>query len=687
MKEKTLRYLFLIIAGILLIIMLPASRTAGISCDEIIHYNQSEAVYNYYATAGRDKTALKDSDLNLKYYGQSYDNFVTIVTKWLSIKDIYAFRNIMSAVAGWLAILVTALFSVWLRDYFTGIIVLLLFAISPTFIGHSLNNLKDIPFALAYIASTFYSFKLISKSGRIVIKDVLFLALSIAFCISIRAGGLILICYLFLFLIAWYLVKYLESGRINTREAVRKLSWISAICLVALLLSTILWPYALQDPLRNIWKSYKVMAHYPATFRQVFEGKMEWSDFMPWYYLPKSMGITIPSLVLAGLILFSILLQRLRLHKNYLLYGFLAFTVIFPVLFVIIEGANLYSSWRQFLFLYPGIIIMSALGIVTLTDNLKVRILRIFVGCVFIVMAIHPVRFMIKNHPYEYIYYNELTGGLDGAYKKYETDYYYTSQTEASRWLKQYLSEKNLSGRIKVAATYSVSWDFRDTPGVETSWIRFEERSMQDWDYAIIVNRYIPLPVLRKNLWPPDNAIHVVYADSVPVCAVLERKNKDDFLGYMSLNEGHYSEAADHFRMALRLNTNDEMIFYNFAGALIKMGQQDEALSALKEGLKINPESDLILMYLGNIAKDQGRTQEAIAYYENVLRVNRKYFEAYVELSKLVSGSEIGKARNLLITCLKINPGYKDAIIALGDTYSRTDPDIANKYYEQAKKY
>jgi hypothetical protein len=69
----------LITAGLLLAIMLPASRTAGISCDEIIHYGQSEAVYNYFATRGNDKTAIKDSDLNLKYYGQSYDNFVTIV--------------------------------------------------------------------------------------------------------------------------------------------------------------------------------------------------------------------------------------------------------------------------------------------------------------------------------------------------------------------------------------------------------------------------------------------------------------------------------------------------------------------------------------------------------------------------------------------------------------------------------
>ena len=61
-------------------------------------------------------------------------------------------------------------------------------------------------------------------------------------------------------------------------------------------LSILLWPYALQSPVRNVLESYQVMAHFPGTFRQIFEGKVEWSDFMPWYYLPKSMVITIPLL-------------------------------------------------------------------------------------------------------------------------------------------------------------------------------------------------------------------------------------------------------------------------------------------------------------------------------------------------------------------------------------------------------
>jgi hypothetical protein len=46
--------------------------------------------------------------------------------------------------------------------------------------------------------------------------------------------------------------------------------------------------------------------------------------------------------------------------------------------------------------------------------------------------------------------------------------------------------------------------------------------------------------------------------------------------------------------------------------------------------------------------------------------------------------SDIMRARNLLRTCLTINPWYKPAIIALADTYRNTNPDIAKKYDDLA---
>jgi tetratricopeptide (TPR) repeat protein len=452
-----------------------------------------------------------------------------------------------------------------------------------------------------------------------------------------------------------------------------------------MLLSVVLWPYGLQNPVTGILKSYRVMAHFPDTFRQIFEGKLEWSDHMPWYYLIKSMGITIPVIVLTGLILFVILNKNIFRKSKRLVFVFLIFSVVFPIGFVILEKSNLYSSWRQFLFVYPGIVLLASVGISALSDSIKNRYILMLAGLIAVFLSIHPLKFMITNHPYEYIYYNQLVGGLKGAYGNYETDYYYVSQTEASEWLIDYLKIKGDTSGVKVKATYSVKWLFRNYPGIETSYFRYEERSMSDWDYAIVANRYIPPYQLKKNIWPPDNAIHVIYADNVPVGAVLQRKTKSDYLGYKALMEGKIKEAIPLYEEVLKTNDKDEMIFYNFAGALYRDGQFERADSALKIGLVLNPASDLILMYMGNIAKEENKHEKAIEYYEKIISSNRKYFEAYVELSGLLVGTDIIRARQLLRTCLTLNPKYKPAVTALADTYRKSDPEIAKKYDEWAR--
>jgi tetratricopeptide (TPR) repeat protein len=685
MRQKGLKYIFFIVSSFILVILMLTSREAGISCDEVLHYNHSVSVYDYFASHGADRSALNTPVTHLKYYGQAYDNIVTILIKWFGIDDVYGFRHLMSSLAGWLTMLVTALFAVWLADWRAGIIVLLLYAVSPTFIGHSQNNLKDIPFALGYITATFFILKFLFSGKGKKLSDIIFLTLGIACALSIRAGGIILICYLLFFWGLYYGLSYLRDKHIDIREIATGFGWMTGIIVAAWLLSILLWPFALQGPVKNVIESYRIMAHFPDTFRQIFEGKEEWSDFMPWYYLPKSMAITIPIIVLSGLVLFCFYLKKMHRDGKTLHYFLIIFTILFPMSFVIYERSNLYSSWRQFLFLYPALVLLSGIGYHYFLKTAENRIYRWAIIGVMVLLSFPPLRFMIANHPYHYLYYNMLEGGIDGAYTNYEMDYYFTGQTEASKWLIDYLEERGDTINIKVKATYSVVWQFRKHPGIKTSYFRYDERSQYDWDYAIVTNRYISPYKLRHHYFPPSNAIKVIYVDTVPVCAVLKRKTKEDYYGYVALNEGKNKEAISHFEKALKNDDTDEMIFFNFAAALCNDGQCQKADSVLKKGLEIDPYFELSLMYLGNIAKSQNRNDDAIMYYERVIKANRKYFEAYVSLSELLMADDLMKARALLKTCLDINPGYKPAIMALAETYRETNPDIASKYDELAR--
>ena len=683
MKAAGLKYIFYACSLFLLVLMLLLSRNAGITCDEVIHYGQSVAVYDYFATHGEDQSALNTPGTHLKYYGQSYDNIVTILSRWFNIENIYGFRHFMSSLAGWLAIFVTALFAVWLSGYRSGLLVLLLFAVTPTFMGHAQNNLKDIPFALAYISGIFFSLKVIFSEKKISLNDILFLVLSIAFCISIRSGGLILICYLFLFLLTSVVFNRISRGSFDLKIEALRLIIITLVSAAAYILGILLWPFALQAPVKNVLESYNVMAHFPSTFRQVFEGQMIWSDMMPWYYLPKSMVITIPLVVLTGFMIFLLLFKKHIRSGKALLYGLVIFTILFPLCFVLAVQSNLYSSWRQFLFVYPAIVVIAATGFSTLIDILNKKVLKWLVVVAVILLVIHPVKFMASNPRYYYLYYNQFTGGLRGAYGNYETDYYYVSQTEASEWLLEYLKEKNIDSAV-VMTTSPDNWHFRKNPAISPVYVRYEERSMKNWDYSIVGSRFIQPSKLKSSMWPPKNAIHIIYAGDIPVGAVLERTENFDYEGYKALQAGRNGEAVKFFEEALKADAGDEMIFYNFARALYNDGQYQKADSVLKAGLEINPDFDLILMYLGNIASFRNDPGEALEYYERVIRANRKYFQAYVESAKLLSESDVDKARMLLRECLGINLKYKPAITGLADTYRLTDPEIARKYDEIA---
>ena len=680
MKEAQLKYSFCLISVVILALILVTARNAGITCDEVLHYNQSVAVYNYFASGGEDQSSLSNPVWHLMYYGQSFDNIVTILIKWFDIDNIYGFRHFMSSISGWMTIMITALFAVWLSGYRSGIIVMLLFAITPAFMGHAHNNLKDIPFALGYISATFLMIRFLYEPGRPRASIIILLTLSVAFTISIRAAGAVLICYMYLFIFVFWLINYLRKSYVSPGEILYKGLLITCVSLVSYFLSILLWPYALQDPLNNVYDSYRFMARFPDTFRQIFEGKMEWSDFMPWYYLPKSMLITIPLIVIAGVVMFFIKVRRTMESGTGLHYSLLIFTLMFPVLFAIYEKSNLYSSWRQFLFIFPALVLLAGTGLNFFYESLTKRYIKWAALVLFAFLALHPLRYMINNPRYFYIYYNQLVGGLKGAWSNYETDYYYVTQTEASEWLLKYLENKDIKGNIKVNATYSVTWQFRNHPEIETSWFRYDERSHSDWDYAIAANRYISPYKLKNGLWPPENAIHIIYADSVPVGAVLERKSKDDYYGFLALSEGRYYEATDYFEKALMNDDKDEMIFYNFAAALYNLNERSKADSLLKAGLEINPDFEPILMYMGNIARAENRNDDAIRYYERVLNADRKYFEAYVALSGLLVDKDVMRARKLLRTCLIMNPRYKPAITALADTYRSSDPEIAEKY-------
>lgn len=680
MGEKKLKIIFLVLAFVMLPVMLMISRDAGISGDEEVHYKHSEMVYNYFSTLGKDKSSLDTPKTYLQYYGQTFDNLVTILIHWFGIEDIYSFRHLMCSFAGWLVIVVTAQFVASIAGYGAAILVLLLFAVSPGFLGHAQNNLKDIPFALAYISGVSYSLKLVFSEGKPSGKTILLLILSIAFAIGIRAGGILMAFYLGFFIFLKIVLDWTTTKKLNIELVKKQLILFFGISVAGYLLGLITWPYALQNPLLNPWKSYQLMTHFPVTVRQIFEGNFIWSDFHPWYYLPKYMAITIPIVVFSGIIAFFLNTRKNYSSNQKIQLLLLGFTILFPIVFVILKNPNLYGSWRHFLFVYPGIIVISALGIHAFLIRFNQRFIRIGAIGLLLALTIHPVKFMAANHPYYYLYYNQFTGGLKGAYGNYETDYYYHSMRKGAEWLHEYLKDKSRNGEIVVGGNFPIQWYFRNDKAIKFVYLPYQTRSDYDWDYAIIANSYISPSQLKNKTWPPQNSIHTITADGVPVCAVIKRVTKDDFEGLREMEKGDNIKSALLLQKAIEADPQNEWICYKFAELLAGQNQIERSAQMIEKCEEINPEFEPALIMLGNLALIHNDSVKADAYFRKVIVSNRKYFDAYIQLAGIYAETNVEKSRRVLKNCLKINSRYKPALQALADTYRKSAPEVAKKY-------
>jgi hypothetical protein len=667
MVEKKLKIVFVILALAMLLAMLLISRDAGISGDEEVHYKQSETVYNYFSSLGADQSSLDTPKTNLKYYGQSFDNLVTILIHWLGIEDIYGFRHLMCSFSGWLTILVTALFAAYISGYGAAILVLLLFAISPAFLGHAQNNLKDIPFALAYISSIYYSIRIIFTEGKPTRKDLLLLVLSIALSIGIRAGGILVIFYLGFFMFLKFALDGIQQKKPDFKYLKKRLILFAGISISGYLIGLILWPYALQNPILNPWKSYLIMTNYPITVRQIFEGNFDWSDFLPWYYLPKYMAITIPLIIFSGWLAFFLNNKKKYTSRQKMQLSFLGFSILFPVVFVVLKQSNLYGSWRHFLFVYPGIVLIAALGIHALITRYKNRIVRFSTIVLFLILAIHPIRFMAANHPYYYLYYNQFTGGLKGAYGNYETDFYYHSMREGAEWLQDYLKNKSDKGKIIVGANFPCQWYFRNNKATEFVYFTWQNRSEYNWDYAIVANSYISPFQLKNMVWPPSNTIHTIFADGIPICAVIERVTKDDLGGILEQDKGDNIKSALLFQNAIQFDPQNELICYKFAEVLFANGEKERANQMLTKCLEINPDYEKALVLLGDEALKDGEVQKAAGFYERTIQANKKFYRVYPKLAGIYAETNVLKSRRILKDCVKLNSKYEPALKALAD--------------------
>ncbi|GHV36590.1 hypothetical protein FACS1894178_7970 [Bacteroidia bacterium] len=647
------------------------SQSAGMNGDEGFQRDQAENVYNYYSTFGKDTAAVNATpEWNLPFYGQVGDNLAYAIWQWTGQGfDEMNIRHGVNAIFGWLAMLFAGLIAYAVsKKWYAAIITFVFLFFSPRFLGHSFNDIKDVAFASMMLAATYFMLRFFQKfkeKPKVPIRIVIGLAVTIGLAIGIRVGGILLIAYMGLFAIVWLLKEYISS-RYNKKNSQNKVA-ISAnrgnigfsfkrlfvygliVSVAGLLIAMLLWPFALKDPFHNIMYAFKEMSHFASSMRQVWEGNAVWSDMFPWYYTPKYIFMTIPVAVIIGFILsFFFSNNKNNRFEMFIVY----FTVIFPIFWIVYSKANVYGGWRHVMFAYLPMVVLAGLGFNGLIEKVKKipalsgTTVKIVLSALPFLLLIMPIIHVVKNHPYEYVYFNEFVGGVKNAYGNYEMDYYYHSTREATEWVMkdaatqiQKDSQSTINTKkIKVATWHTASVGYflkKDSTHFQCDFSRWYQRSENDWDYAVFTITGIDPYQLKGEFFPPKNTVYQVKVDNIPICIVLKREDYSGYIATQFKQNNQIDSAVFYYKKALEYDPHDEVSLGDLADIYFQTGKYDESAQLLERGLQVAPNDASMNYYFANYKLMKGDVQGAISICTQQIDYNPKNSGMYFLLSNI----------------------------------------------------
>ena len=671
-SASTHRLLYVLLISSLLFAMPFLALDAGTSADEVLHVNQAKKNYDYFATYGENKECLKPIGVDPLYaYGQSFDTVSYAIMKWLGVQKIYHVRHFFIAILGWMVILFSSLIAARISGYRAALWTALLIFFTPPFIGHAWNNPKDIPFATAYIMTFYFLIRWLQDYPKIKWFNTTALILSIAFAISIRVGGLLLIAHTALFFFITWIIN--SKGNLFGKESVNNLFRYALagilIAVASFLIGILVWPFGLEDPLGNPKKALDLMTNINIRLHQLYDGETVWSNKLPSVYIFKIMFLTIPVVVFVGFIISALTITYNKANKLYMFMMF--FACAFPLAYVTYQHSVLYGGWRHMLFVYPSFAVLSGIGFHMLMEQFKKTSVRFLVSIGALLLFYSPVRFTIVNHPYEYVYYNEIEGGIKNAEGNFETDYYQHSMQEASAWLADYIAKNDRpkKGEKRLVCHYTkgefMNYYFQeDTALVTFVYSRYYERSTKDWDYCISFCGYIGSSELKGKTWPSKDALYVVKVDGVPLCSVEKRGSKEDYLGYKALQKNNFLEAKNHLSSFLsKYPSRVEALYFNGI-TLFNLGEYDKGIAQVNKSLEVYDQYEVAYGALGNMYQQLGKFDQAVDIYHQYIEVKDNSPEAYMGLaSTYFRMNKLDNATQVLMTLLNTvngayGPGY-----------------------------
>ncbi|WP_424603186.1 hypothetical protein [Bradyrhizobium sp.] len=449
-----------VLLAALVVIALCTFKDYAISNDEGVQHRYGELIIAYYTSGFADQSVFKFQNLYL--YGGLFDIIVVTLSHLIAV-DPYHLRHILCALIGIGGIGAAAATARLIAGPRAALIAAAGLSVCGAWYGAMFSHTKDIPFAAAMMGATFFLIRTARLLPSPRAGDVAAFGLLTGAALGMRVLGLLLVIYAGM-AIALYLPRpWLGHGGARWRFAIESSLRLLPALLLGYAIMILAWPWAALAPLNPI-RGLLVFSEFQYGIRTLLAGHVYEMAHVPRLYVPIYILIRLPLLTLLGaaLAIAFALLPRFAAgatpwqRRDIAL---VSLTVFFPLACQVIWHGPAFTGLRHFLFVVPALATLAGIGLDAAVAALARRGRVVASGGIALMAACLLVDAvtLVRLHPYEHLFYNPVVGGLEGASRRYDLDYWFSSMPEALNQLEAYLRRTEPADASRPAQVYSVA--------------------------------------------------------------------------------------------------------------------------------------------------------------------------------------------------------------------------------------
>jgi hypothetical protein len=499
----------------------------GITVDEFNADDYGPKALAWYTSGFVDRSSFETVEDTLWFYGPWFQMLTAFVQSF-RLADPWIVRHVMTFLIGLAGLAAVVPVGRLAIGRWAGLVALGLCLTTGYFYGSIFYTPIDVSFLFAMMLATL---AIIVMARRTVPSwpATVGAGLLSGLAIATRSSGVITQVYLLAALALCGLETLARPGGSMRGDLLR--IGLRAVCALAIgwIAAIALWPWLqIGNPLSQFEDAFLLFANHPNSFEFNFWGRPVLSTALPWTYVPGQLLARLPEgfllLLLAGISFglaavlgfsratIEAVMRRgaTRLRETNLRDTSLRDTnlrdlglllarsrcqlivwaaVILPIGFIIARHSTLYDGIRHVLFVIPMLAVIAGAGSLRLLPVLRRFPMPAAVaGGAYVGFSIWMLAVL---HPLEYVATNALVGGVQGAYQRFDLDYWAIAGTVALRRLESRLDNAQPNPLAERTPSIAVCMLFREAlvaPLFRRAWRLETDPSKAD--YIIATERW-----------------------------------------------------------------------------------------------------------------------------------------------------------------------------------------------------